>query len=88
MTELHDAISMVGDCWRLLFADMGPELRLRSDVRRLDDAVRELQAALRPPPLDDQVRRDRRAVVAERLAELGPPPPWQMRRPTLSGEAE
>lgn len=85
-TELHDAISTVSSCWRLLVADLPKELRLRADVQRVDAAMRELAVALRPP-LDAEVRADRAAVIAAKLAELGDlQPPWQMRRTTLDGE--
>lgn len=89
MNDANEAARAVAQLWRVVHSDMPPGLRTRSDVRQLDSCARELQAALRPPPLDDAIRTERSAVIAAKLAELGgPQQPWKSRKVVLEGEGE
>ena len=74
MTDQDSCARQVANLWRVLWPDLPPGVRTRSDVRRLDGLMIELSRALRPPPLDAKVRADRTAVVRRLLAELGGEP--------------
>lgn len=88
MNDAREAARAVAQLWAMVHADMPPGLRTRSDVRRLDSCVRELQAAHEPPPLDDEVRNDRQAVIRERIADLDSTPQWVAKFPRLEGESD